>query len=200
MNTNARIGVMGFALLVAAAGCSRREAESPQPVGYDQYGNPVYAQAGQQPGQPGYGQQPGYGPPPQGYPQQQPGAYPGAPGYPQQGYQQQPPPGYGAPPQGYPQQQPGYGAPPAQQPGQYAPPGAAPGAAPPPAQPQTQPSPFALPCENDMVCGTHKCNVQAKRCAYPCGSNADCAGGFTCMSPGSPGALCVPTIPGAPAQ
>ncbi|MEP7121043.1 MAG: hypothetical protein ABJE95_09045 [Byssovorax sp.] len=115
--------------------------------------------------QPQYGQQGGY-PPPQGY--QQP-----PPGYPPQGYQQ-PPPGYPQQPQGYPQQPQGY----PQQP-QQAPPAAA-------------PSPLALPCQSDITCGTHRCNGQTGRCAFPCASNADCAGGFSCMGAGGPTALCVP--------
>lgn len=103
---------------------------------------------------------------------QQPGAY-GQP-VPQSTYPQQ-----GAYPQStYPQQ--GYGAPP---PGQY---------------PQAQPTasapanPLALPCQNDLICGTHKCNLTAQRCAFPCAANTDCAAGFTCMGAGGPTALCVP--------
>lgn len=74
------------------------------------YGDPY----GQQPQQPGYGQQPppGYGQqPPPGYGQPPPGYGQPPPGYPQQpppGYGQQPPPGYGPPP-GYAG---GYGGPP----------------------------------------------------------------------------------------
>ena len=98
---------------------------------------------------------------------QQPGQYGQQPGY---GQQQ---PGYG-------QQQPGYGQ---QQPG-YQQPAAQPTAAP--------PSPLALPCQNDMICGTHKCNVQTGRCAFPCAAPTDCAGGFTCMGAGGPTAICVP--------
>ena len=91
-------------------------------------------------------------------------------GYGQQGYGQGYNQGYG---QGYGQQ--GYG----QGYGQPAP-------APAPA------SPLALPCQNDLTCGTHKCNLQTGRCAFPCGSNADCAAGFSCMGAGQPTALCVP--------
>jgi hypothetical protein len=109
----------------------------------------------------------------QGYPQQQ--------GYPpqQQGY---PPQQQGYPPQqqGYPPQQQGY--PPQQQPA---------------AQPTAAaaPSPLALPCTNDMICGTHKCNMQTQRCAFPCAANTDCTGGFTCMGAGGPTAICVPGAP-----
>jgi hypothetical protein len=116
------------------------------------------------------GQQQGY-PPPPGY--QQP-----PPGY-QQGYQQQPPPGYqqGYPPpqqQGYPQQPPQQGYPQPQ------------------AAPAAPPSPLALPCQSDITCGTHRCNPQTARCAFPCASTADCAGGFSCMGAGGPTAICVP--------
>lgn len=111
--------------------------------------------------------QQGY-PPPQGY--QQP-----PPGY-QQGYQQ-PPQGYQQPypqQQGYPQQAPQQGYPPA-----------APAAT-------AAPSPLALPCQSDITCGTHRCNPQTARCAFPCTANTDCAGGFSCMGAGGPTAICVP--------
>lgn len=98
----------------------------------------------------------------------------GAP-YPQQGAQY---PQQGAQ---YPQQ----GAQYPQQGGQY-PPATAPATT---AQP---PSPLALPCQNDLVCGTHKCNLQTQRCAFPCSANPDCAAGFSCFGAGSPTALCVP--------
>jgi hypothetical protein len=115
-------------------------------------------------GQPG-GQQPGYGQP--GY---------GQPGYGQPGYGQ---PGYGQPGYG----QPGYGQPGYGQPG--------PGQ--PPPQPPAAPSPLALPCQSDITCGTHKCNMQVGRCAFPCAnSQLDCAAGMGCVA-----GLCVP---GAPAQ
>src|SRR5262245_12537503 len=90
------------------------------------------------------------------YGQQQPGQY------------GQPPPGqYGQPPPGQ------YGQPP---PGQYG--------QPPPGQPPPQtapPSPLALPCQSDLTCGTHKCNLQTQRCAFPCAAPTDCAAGFSCM-------------------
>jgi hypothetical protein len=119
-----------------------------------------------QPQQGGYPPPQGYQQPQQGYPQQ---GYPQQPqqGYPQQGYPQQPQQGYQQPQQGYPQQP------------QQAPPAAA-------------PSPLALPCQSDITCGTHRCNPQTGRCAFPCASNADCAGGFSCMGAGGPTALCVP--------
>src|SRR5262245_24164475 len=95
--------------------------------------------------------------------------------YGQQPYGQQP---YGQQPYG---QQPAGQAPQGQpQQGQPAPAGAA------------APSPLALPCQNDMICGTHKCNTQTGRCAFPCTANTDCAAGFSCMGAGGPTALCVP--------
>jgi len=131
-----------------------------------------------QPGQPGYGQpgQPGYG----------------QPGYGQPGYGQPPPPGYGQPQPGYGQPQPGYGQP---QPGYGQP---QPGyGQPQPTATATSlpPSPLALPCQNDSVCIAYKCNLQTQRCAMPCASNNDCAGGFNCMGAGSATAICVPGMP-----
>jgi hypothetical protein len=93
------------------------------------------------------------------------------PQQPQQQYPQQPAPGY-------PAQQPGYPAP----------------AAPAPAATGTtsQPSPIAFPCSTDAQCLSHRCNVAAGKCAWPCQSANDCMPGFQCMAP-----TC---IPGAPAQ
>ncbi|HSN99253.1 MAG TPA: hypothetical protein VLS89_13250 [Candidatus Nanopelagicales bacterium] len=110
---------------------------------------------------------------------QQGNAY-GQPG--QQPYGQQPygQPGYGQQPYG----QPGYGQQPAPGYGQQPPPGQAPAAAP--------ASPLALPCQNDMICGTHKCNLQTGKCAFPCAATTDCAAGFSCMGAGGPTAICVP--------
>jgi hypothetical protein len=120
---------------------------------------------------------------PQGYPPQ--GAYGQPQGYPPQGYQQPPPQGYqqGYPqpaPQGYPPPQQGYQQPPQQ------------GYPAPQAAPAPAPSPLALPCQSDITCGTHRCNPQTGRCAFPCTANTDCAGGFSCMGAGGPTALCVP--------
>ncbi len=146
MKAIARLGLMALVLGAwgtIALGCEREgeSAEYPQPTGYDQYGNPIYATGGYQQ-----------------YPQ---------PGYPQPGYPQ---PGYPQP--GYPQ--PGYPQPTA-------------------TATQAPPSPLALPCQNDFTCGTHKCNLQVGRCAFPCANAAtDCAAGMGCMA-----GLCVP---GAPAQ
>jgi len=115
-----------------------------------------------------YAQQPGYGQPAYGQPGYGQQPY-GQPGYgQQQPYGQPPPAGYGQPGYG---QQTGYGQ-------QQAP------AAP--------PSPLALPCQNDSICGTHKCNLQSGRCAFPCASNNDCAQGLSCLGAGGPTAICVP--------
>jgi hypothetical protein len=103
-------------------------------------------------------------PPPQQYGQPQPGAYP----------QQQP----GAYPQqqpgAYPEQQPG-GQPGMAQPGQMATPG-----------------PLALPCQNDSGCGTHRCNTQHGKCAYPCLTDTDCIQGSTCFAAAGALATCIP--------
>jgi hypothetical protein len=108
---------------------------------------------------------------------------PGA--YPQQQYPQ---------PQGaYPQQQP-Y----AQQPGQYpqqpmpGAPGAPMGAPTATTAPMAVPGPVAFSCQNDVPCGTHHCNVQYGKCAFPCQTAADCITPNTCMM-----GLCVPAPPGA---
>lgn len=43
------------------------------------------------------------------------------------------------------------------------------------------PGPLALPCQNDGACGTHKCNMQFQKCAFPCQTAVDCGSGFNCM-------------------
>lgn len=101
------------------------------------------------------------------YPQQQPQQ----PGYPAAG--QQPYPQQG----GYPAAQPTY------------PPAAAPGA-PAPAGTQSQPSAVAFPCQTDVQCLSHRCNMQVGKCSWPCQSNDDCQAGFQCVTP-----ACVPTLP-----
>jgi hypothetical protein len=109
---------------------------------------------------------------PMGYPPQ-PGAYPQQPGaYPQ------PTATYGAPP----------GTPPA-----YTPPPTAPTGAPPAAGGQMAvPGPVAFQCTNDVPCGTHHCNVQYGKCAFPCQTNTDCITPNSCMM-----GLCVPQMPQA---
>jgi hypothetical protein len=127
---------------------------------------------------------------PSGYPQGQypqgqypQGQYPQQQGYPQgqpQGYPQQPPQGYAQP---YPQQQPMQGAAPA------------PAASPAGGQ-MAVPGAVAFSCQNDVPCGTHHCNTQYGKCAFPCQSANDCIAPNTCMM-----GLCVPAPPGvAPAH
>jgi hypothetical protein len=110
------------------------------------------------------------------------------------------------PPQGtYAQPYPGqYPVPTATTYGQY-PPAPAPGApaapAPAPAQvpptPATTangqmavPGPIAFQCQNDLPCGTHHCNVQYGKCAFPCQTAADCITPNQCVT-----GFCVP-VPG----
>lgn len=103
------------------------------------------------------------------------------------------PQGYGQAPPGYGQQPAGYGQPqaPGTQPQGY---GAQPYGQPqaPAAPPTVAPSPFALPCQNDSICGTHRCNLSTGRCALPCAANTDCAAGFSCFGAGGPTAICMP--------
>jgi hypothetical protein len=113
---------------------------------------------------------------PYGYPPQQPGAYPQQPGaYPQPTATYQQPMGA---PTGYPQ------------------PTAAPTAAPPAAGGQMAvPGPVAFQCTNDVPCGTHHCNVQYGKCAFPCQTNTDCITPNACVM-----GLCVPQMPQAAPQ
>jgi hypothetical protein len=114
------------------------------------------------------------------YPQAYPAAtgYPAAPGYPQAGgYPQQP---TTAPTSQYPAQNPAAQAP------------AVSPTAPATAATMAVPGPLALPCQNDLSCGTHHCNTQYGKCAFPCQSPADCLSPNQCMA-----GLCVPTVPQA---
>jgi hypothetical protein len=53
------------------------------------------------------------------------------------------------------------------------------------------PSPAAIMCGSDFGCGTHKCNLQVGKCAWPCqNAMTDCAAGMSCV-----GGLCVPGLP-----
>jgi hypothetical protein len=122
-------------------------------------------------------------------PPQNPGGFQqGQPGYGQPGYGQ---PGYGQPQTGYPQQQPPPGYPPGQ-----------PTTAPPPATTAPpaataagmNPNPQGFPCTSDAQCATHRCNVAAGKCSWPCQTAADCAAGMQCLVP-----ICVPTVGAAPA-
>jgi hypothetical protein len=125
---------------------------------------------------------------------------------PKQDASQQPPTApTGTAPYGYPQQPGAY----PQQPGAYpqptatyqqptAPPGYAPPPAPPPAAPPAAggqmavPGPVAFSCTNDVPCGTHHCNVQYGKCAFPCQTNTDCITPNACVM-----GLCVPQMPQA---
>jgi hypothetical protein len=111
---------------------------------------------------------------PYAYPPQQPG-------YPQQGAYPQTAPTYG---QQYPQQ-------PQTQP--MPAPAAGPTAAPTATAGQMAvPGPVAFQCTNDVPCGTHHCNTQYGKCAFPCQSNTDCITPNVCMM-----GLCVPQMPQA---
>jgi hypothetical protein len=111
------------------------------------------------------------------------------------------------PPQSYPPPQPAYAQPsPQPYPNQYPPPAPAyaqpappmTGPAPVPTYPaapatSTQmavPGPIAFLCQNDVPCGTHHCNMQYGKCAFPCQSAADCISPNQCMA-----GLCVPAPP-----
>ena len=106
--------------------------------------------------------------------------------YPQQQYQPAPTATYSQ----YPQQ-PAAAPPPAP----AAPPPAA--AVPPPAGSgqMAVPGPVAFQCQNDVPCGTHHCNTQYGKCAFPCQSNVDCISPNTCVL-----GLCVPAPPPAPSH
>ncbi len=121
-------------------------------------------------------------------PPTQPGQYPyQQPAAGQQPYPQQQP-GYPAQQPGYPPaaQQPGY---PAQQPGYPAAPAAAPAPAP-GAAPTSTPSAVAFPCQTDIQCLSHRCNMTVGKCSWPCQSADDCQPGFQCVTPAS-----VPMLP-----
>jgi hypothetical protein len=78
----------------------------------------------------------------------------------------------------------------------YAAPGQAPTAAPgtvPGTAPTGQmavPGPLAFTCQNDVPCGTHHCNTQYGKCAFPCQSANDCIAPNQCLA-----GLCVPAPP-----
>jgi hypothetical protein len=126
--------------------------------------------------------------------EQQPTAQPtatGYPGYPPGQYPQgQYPQGQYPPPQGYPQPTATYAQP-------Y-PPAPAPAPAPAPTGAPTGggqmavPGPVAFQCQNDVPCGTHHCNLQYGKCAFPCQSAADCISPNQCIA-----GLCVPAPPQA---
>jgi hypothetical protein len=92
-------------------------------------------------------------------------------------------PGYGQPPP------PGYGTAPPSTPVATSQPTVAPA----PGQLAT-PGPAALPCTNDTMCVTHKCNTQYGKCAFPCESDNDCIQGSYCAKVLVPS--CWPKAPG----
>jgi hypothetical protein len=54
------------------------------------------------------------------------------------------------------------------------------------------PGPIAFACHDDVPCGTHHCNLQYGKCAFPCQSAVDCLAPNACTM-----GLCVPA-PAAP--
>gem|GEM_PF-2852493 len=44
------------------------------------------------------------------------------------------------------------------------------------------PGPLAFQCTNDVPCGTHHCNVQYGKCAFPCQTDTDCRDHNTCRA------------------
>jgi hypothetical protein len=99
--------------------------------------------------------------------------------------------GYGAP-QGYGQPPSTYGQPGMQPTTQPMTPGTVPGA--PGGSTLSVPGPAALPCSNDSMCMTHRCNMQYGKCAFPCASDADCIQGAYCFK--SAISTCLPKPPG----
>ncbi|MEI9951416.1 MAG: hypothetical protein WDO74_21185 [Pseudomonadota bacterium] len=51
------------------------------------------------------------------------------------------------------------------------------------------PNPLALPCTVDANCLTHRCNVAARKCAWPCQTDNDCMPGNACIAP-----TCLPKL------
>ncbi|MCL2449154.1 MAG: hypothetical protein FWD17_09415 [Polyangiaceae bacterium] len=117
------------------------------------------------------------------------------------GYQTYPPP-QGAYPQQYPAatvptysqypQQPAPQPAPAPVPAPAPPPAPAPAPAPAASGQMAMPGPVAFQCQNDVPCGTHHCNVQYGKCAFPCQTNVDCISPNSCVM-----GLCVPAPPSA---
>jgi hypothetical protein len=70
----------------------------------------------------------------------------------------------------------------------YAPP--QPGYAPAGSMQMAVPGPIAFQCQNDVPCGTHHCNMQYGKCAFPCQSAADCISPNQCLA-----GLCIPAPP-----
>jgi hypothetical protein len=51
------------------------------------------------------------------------------------------------------------------------------------------PNPLALGCTTDAHCLTHRCNVAAQKCAWPCQTDNDCMPGNACVAP-----TCLPKL------
>jgi len=66
---------------------------------------------------------------------------------------------------------------------------ASPNAAGTPGAALSTPNPLALPCTADAHCLTHRCNVAAQKCAWPCQTDADCMPGNACITP-----TCLPKL------
>jgi len=58
-----------------------------------------------------------------------------------------------------------------------------------PSAPLSTPNPLALPCTVDANCVTHRCNVPAQKCAWPCQTDNDCMPGNACIAP-----TCLPKL------
>ncbi len=95
-------------------------------------------------------------------------------------------------PQGYPPGQAPPGYPTGTAPPGYPPPGPMPGPAPTGSGTMAVPGPIAFQCKDDVPCGTHHCNLQYGKCAFPCQSAADCIQPNSCIA-----GLCVPAPPQA---
>jgi hypothetical protein len=115
---------------------------------------------------------------------QQPSTAPTATAYP--GY----PPGGQYPPGQYPQGQYPQGQYPAPAPAPAPYPAPAPAPGPTGSAQMAVPGPLAFSCQNDVPCGTHHCNLQYGKCAFPCQSANDCIPPNQCLA-----GLCVPTPP-----
>jgi hypothetical protein len=78
----------------------------------------------------------------------------------------------------------------------------APGNTAPPAETATSPGtspggaqPVTFPCQSDLQCGAHRCNLQLEVCAWPCSKDNDCLTGYRCEAP-----ACVPPHPAGAAS
>ncbi|MCU0687163.1 MAG: hypothetical protein MUF34_33780 [Polyangiaceae bacterium] len=60
------------------------------------------------------------------------------------------------------------------------------------------PSPLSPACQQlEGTCAWARCNMTAGRCAFPCGSDADCIQNARCVGAGTALAVCAPaSVPG----